>query len=155
MSAPAALDAQSLAALVSNVTETMCGIRFEPIVALDEAPSASWRVARLPIKGTRPLSVALACDGVGASVLGAALFSCEPDSLDPSMLDDSLCELLNMTAGQIKSALGLDQALGLPKMITGTDLATKLNTALREGTILRARGEVHLVLLITEGDEPE
>ena len=153
--AHAELDARSLAALVSNVTETMCGIRFEPVTALQADPGAGWRVARLPISGKRPLNVALCCDDAGSSVLGAALFSCAPDSLDGPMLDDSLCELLNMSAGQIKSALALDQALGLPRMVKGTDLPTKLTTALREGTILRARGEVNLVLWITEGDEPE
>ena len=153
--ATAGLDARSLAALVSNVTETMCGFRFEPVMALETDRSVGWRVARLPITGKRPLVVALCCDDAGSSALGAALFSCAPDSLDGSMLDDSLCELLNMTAGQIKSALALDQALGLPRMVRGTDLPTKLSTALREGTILRARGEVNLVLWITEGDEPE
>ena len=153
MSAPAALNPQSLAALVSNVTETMCGFSFEPVAALDAAPSADWRVARLPISGSRPLDVALCCDREGSSVLGAALFACDADSLDASMLDDSLCELLNMTAGQIKSALALDQALGLPKMVTGNDLPLKMSTALREGTILRARGAVNLILLITEGTE--
>lgn len=146
-------DARSLAALVSVVTETMCGITFEPVDKMEPPTDVEWRIARLPIPGQRPLHVALCSDKQGSSALSSALFSVEKDSLDPSMLDDSLCELLNMTAGQIKTVLSLDQALGLPRMIQGEDFALKLNAALRDGTVLRARGDVRLVLWITEGNE--
>jgi hypothetical protein len=35
------------------------------------------------------------------------------------MMDDSLCELVNMTAGLLKSAMSLNQALGLPRIFAG------------------------------------
>ena len=78
-----------------------------------------WRTAALSIPGRWPLSVALSSDAGGCAALGAALFACPPDQLDPSMIDDSLCELVNMTAGQIRLLMALDQALGLPRVGAG------------------------------------
>ena len=146
-------DPETLAAIVSNVTETMCGISFEPAPPEAATSALCWKIAGLPIKGARPLRVALSSDRAGCEALGSALFSCAPETLDASMLDDSLCELLNMAAGQIKGTLLLDQALGLPKILTGAELSQQTESVLRHGTVLRSRGTVSLLIWIAEDAE--
>lgn len=145
-------DAQTLASLVSNVTQTMCGITFEPAVSDLPDPSLCWKIALLPITGARPLQIALSSDQSGCAALGAALFSCAPEDLDGTMIDDSLRELLNMAAGQIKSALSLDQTLGLPQVVAEPELSQASARALHEGVVLRSRGDVSLLIWISEGD---
>ena len=154
MSTSALPDPPTLAAIVSNVTETMCGISFEPAPPEAATRALCWKIAWLPIKGERPIRVALSSDHAGCTALGSALFSCPPETLDGSMLDDSLCELLNMAAGQIKGTLLLDQTLGLPKILTGDELSEQTESVLRHGTVLQSRGTVHILIWISEGDQP-
>jgi hypothetical protein len=104
---------EKMAALVSGVTRTMCGLTFEPDQKSDGV-GLRWRTALLPIPGDRPLTVGISSDERGCSELGAAMFAIPRDQVDSSMMNDSLCELLNMTAGLLKSVMSLNQALGLP-----------------------------------------
>ena len=144
-------DPDMLATLVTNVTNTMCGISFE--ADRDHRPDIDgyWRLATLAIPGQRSLSVTLCSSRAGCQALGAALFSCPPESLDQSMLDDSLCELLNMAAGQIKGALGLDQALGLPKIANEPELSKRVARAVQEGVMLRSPENHGLLIWVSEG----
>ena len=144
-------DATTLAKLISNVTTTMCGIAFMPTAGTDRGRNLLWRIAALPIPGGRPIRVSLSSSREGCTALGAALFSMEPASLDDGMINDSLCELLNMAAGQIKSALALDQALGLPRIISGAELPAKTEAAMREGVVMRSGGDLGLLIWISEG----
>jgi hypothetical protein len=87
---------------------------------IDPAPAVvRWRTVALPIPGKRPITVALSSDHRGCAALAAAMLGMDEDDLDIAMIDDFLRELANMTAGQIKHDLSLDQALGLPRMIDG------------------------------------
>lgn len=107
-----------MANLVSGVTQTMLGFTFAP----DEAAGPNdlaWRTAVLPIAGERPITVGLSSNESGCSQLSAAMFACKLGDVDQTMMNDSLCELVNMTAGLLKSVLSLDQALGLPKILMG------------------------------------
>jgi hypothetical protein len=63
------------------------------------------------------------------------------------MMEDVLRELVNMTAGQIKRVLALDDALGLPKMTTETDVLKAVDSPQSSNTPLSAGG-VKLVLLV-------
>ncbi len=111
------LASDRLAHSVSRVTSTMLGRRFRVI---DPAtPVARWRTVALAIPGARPITVALSSDRRGCAALAAAMLGMDEDGLDAAMIDDFLRELVNMTAGQIKRELALDQALGLPRMIDG------------------------------------
>jgi len=143
-------DPGTLATLVSNVTQTMCGISFG-VAEPNQKAVACWRMAVLNVTGGSPWQVALFSDRDGCTALGAALFQCPPDSLDNSMLEDSLCELLNMAAGQIKSLLAADSALGLPKITSPSELTVKSQTAMREGVLLRSQEAVNLMILVSEG----
>jgi hypothetical protein len=111
---------ERLAALVTGVTETMLGIAFKP-AAFNDAGTLRWRTAVLPIPGPIPITVGLSSDEAGCVSLGAAMFSCSDKALTPGMVNDALCELVNMTAGLVKTAMNLDQSLGLPTILEPKD----------------------------------
>jgi hypothetical protein len=105
---------------VSRVTNTMLGLTFRVIVPT--TPVALWRTVALPIPGARPVTIALSSDRRGCAALAATMLGMDEDGLDVDMIDDFMRELLNMTAGQIKIELALDQALGLPRVHDGDAL---------------------------------
>ena len=109
-------DPDRLASAVSRVTSTMAGIRFCPAAPAASLPRC-WRGALLPIPGRRPLTIALFADRASCAALTAAMLSCAVNEVDLAMIDDALCELVNMTAGQIKNELAPSQALGLPRAL--------------------------------------
>ena len=114
------LPSDRLARSVSRVTTTMLGRTFRVITP---APSVElWRTAVLPIPGARPVTIALSSDRRGCAALASAMLGMDEDGLDVGMIDDFMRELLNMTAGQIKLELALDQALGLPRVLDGDAL---------------------------------
>jgi hypothetical protein len=135
-----------LAALVSSVTETMCGLSFAAAGA-PEGFTPQWRTAALAIGGAKPILVALSADQASCSAIGAAMFGCPADTIDSGMAEDVLRELVNMTAGQIKRVLMLDEALGLPRIMTETDLMKAVDPPQICNTPLSAGG-VKLVLSI-------
>jgi len=135
-----------LAALVSSVTETMCGLSFAPSGA-PQPLGNEWRTAALAIEGKKPIMVALSADQASCSAIGAAMFGCPADTIDAGMMEDVLRELVNMTAGQIKRVLALDDALGLPTMTTQHDLLKAVDPPQVSNTPLSAGG-VKLVLWI-------
>jgi hypothetical protein len=139
-----------LASLVSNVTKTMLGIAFEPDTAAESAPSGKWRTAVLPIPGERPVTVGLSSSLEGSLKLGAAMFRCPPEAVDASMADDSLRELVNMTAGLVKSSLALPQLLGLPRVFEDGATGSRPQAHNSQTVVLKAPG-LGLVLWVQEG----
>ncbi len=140
---------EKMASLVSGVTQTMLGLTFVPDVAKSH-DGLTWRTAVLPIAGEFPLTVGLSTDQTGCSALSAAMFACPREQVDQSMMNDALCELVNMTAGLLKSVMSLNQALGLPKILEGAH-APAVPKASPEVIVLKADGPVGLVLWIYEG----
>jgi hypothetical protein len=114
------LAADRLARSVTRVTATMLGLSFRVIEPT--TPVELWRTVALPIPGARPVSVALSSDRRGCAALAASMLGMAEDDLDVAMIDDFMRELLNMTAGQIKRELSLDQALGLPRVLDSETL---------------------------------
>jgi hypothetical protein len=114
------LPSDRLARSVSRVTTTMLGKTFR--VAVPVTQVAFWRTVALPIPGARPITVALSSDRRGCAALASAMLGMDEDELGVEMIDDFMRELLNMTAGQIKVELSLDQALGLPRVLDGEAL---------------------------------
>jgi hypothetical protein len=108
------LPAARIATSLSRVTSTMLGRTFE--VTTRAAPER-WRTAMLSIAGAKPLTVALSSDRSGCAALAAAMLMIDEDDLELEMIDDFMRELVNMTAGQIKCELALDQALGMPRCL--------------------------------------
>lgn len=142
--------ADVLASLVSNVTQTMLGIVFAPDVAAEPSGELQWKTALLPIPGARPITVGLSSDRSSCAALSSAMFSVEPDAVDAEMVDDSLRELLNMTAGLVKGALALDQPLGLPKVFGAADTPPMSPPPMGRSLVLRAEG-LGIVLWVCDG----
>ena len=108
------LQPERVASSVSRVTTRMLGLTFRP--AISTMPIERWRTVALAIPGKRPVTVAISSDRRGCAALASAMLGMAEDDLGVDMIDDFMRELVNMTAGQIKTELSLDQALGLPKI---------------------------------------
>jgi hypothetical protein len=143
------LPPEKLASMVSNVTEAMLGITFLPAEGPLIGVDLCWRTALLPIAGARPITVGLSSDQTGCRALCAAMFLCGHDDVDSAMIDDSLGELLNMTAGLVKKALVPDQSLGLPRIVKHPDPPPVVPPDHR-ALVLRAK-DLDLVLWVTDG----
>jgi hypothetical protein len=141
--------AERLAALVSNVTETMLGISFAPATTAQAHPSLNWRTAIMLVDGPRPVSVGLSSDEPGCAKLAAAMFGCKPEGVDVGMVNDALRELVNMTAGLLKTEMALDQALSLSQVVTDASVLASL-VELHPGLVLKAK-EIDLALWAYEG----
>jgi len=139
----------TLASVVSGVTETMLGLTFKPDDGAWRWEELVWRGAVLAIPGAQPVTVGLSSDEAGCGALAARMFQLEPADLGDDMLSDALCELVNMTAGLLKSNMKLEQALGLPRLVpAGQPPVPPPADANR--IVLRAEG-VGLVLWVYEG----
>lgn len=139
----------ALAAIVSGVTETMLGLTFRADLDGDAWMKLLWRVAVLPIAGALPITVGLSSDRPGCEALGARMFRIPREQVSDQMLSDSLRELVNMTAGLLKSHLQLEQPLGLPRLIPHDEPAFSRPSG-RSCTVLRA-DDLGLVLWVFEG----
>jgi hypothetical protein len=141
------LSDEQFARIVTNVTQPMLGMKFAVAPSREITTALCWRVAFLEI-GDRSMTVALSSDQRGCTALGAALFACAAEAVDSSIMNDSLAELVNMTAGQIKGAMMLDHALGLPRVQEGSE---RLNGTPGWRTVrLRAESSVELLVWITD-----
>lgn len=140
---------QVLAAIVSGVTETMLGLTFQPGPEGEPWSHLLWRAAVLPIPGAFPITVGLSSDRPGCAALGSRMFRVPLEQVSDEMLSDSLCELVNMTAGLLKSQLQLEQPLGLPRVTPESEPAFSRPSG-RSHTVLRAE-RLGLVLWIFEG----
>jgi hypothetical protein len=140
-----------LARMVSNVTTTLLGITFHPVLGTALPMDRAWKTALLPIPGKRPITVGLASDHDSCSALSAAMFSCPREQVDATMMDDSLRELVNMTAGLVKSALAPDQALGLPRIFPHSSLPARGSGPDSQSVLLKA-DHLRLLLWVVEGE---
>ena len=140
-----------VAQIVSHVTETMIGLTFKVSKGAKFHPALCARTALLPI-GKGELVVGLSSDDRGCAVIGAALFSCAVTSVDRTMMNDSLSELVNMAAGQIKVALRVDHALGLPSILETSEGPSGLSGHLRI-VHLSAKPGVDLLVWIIEASQ--
>jgi len=141
---------QTMATVVSGVTEAMLGLTFKAEDQGQPWMELVWRAAVLPIPGARPLTVGLSSDEPGCTALSAKMFQIPPGELSDDMLSDALCELVNMTAGLLKSNLKLEQALGLPRIVPSGQPPVPLPPPSTNSVVLRAE-TVGLVLWVFEG----
>lgn len=140
------LDEKKLVSLVSDVTSAICGIRFIPC---DVVKGDAWIAACLPIKGGTPITVALSSDESCSRAMAAGMLQMDPLALDRLLIEDTLREILNMVAGQVKNALNLDQALGLPTIVAPAELNHRLAAGSRR--IGLASGSLALMLALAPG----
>ena len=108
-----------MARLVSQVTEPMLGLGFTSVNEPPGGVGPGWKTAVATIDGSRPLTVAVSADRASGRALAARIFRIAPERVDDADVDDGLCELANVAAGLLKSALREDHALGLPAIRDG------------------------------------
>jgi hypothetical protein len=137
-----------LAGLVSKVMTTSCGIKFLPFKEGVSAP-VPWRAASLPINGGRPVAVGLTSDERGCFALASGLLQMSPSDLDNGMVEDSLRELVNMLAGQVKRAMSLDLALGLPEIVPPADVARRIDGGPQSKAVVVSSGSFQLMCWVT------
>ena len=119
-----ATETLEMARLVSQVTEPMLGIKVEEAAEPYNSVTQEWRTASMPIDGPCPLTVAVAADQDCCRTLDANMFSTPESDVDQGMIEDALSEIVNMTAGLLKSAMSIDQALGLSEIRNEVLLST-------------------------------
>jgi hypothetical protein len=141
---------ESLAVLVSKVTETMCATSFQPEEPAARGDSLCGKMVMLPIEGPRDIRLVLAYDNRGATALATRMFGVPAGSVTGDLLDDAIRELLNMIGGQISTALSLDQTLGLPRPTNLAEMAQSGDTSAEDAVLLRSSGNVDLRLWILE-----
>ena len=137
-----------LAGLALKVMAASCGMRFLPFKDGLKAP-VPWRAASLPINGGAPLSVGITSDEPGCFALASGLLQMPPSDLDAGMVEDSLRELLNMLAGQVKRAMSLDLALGLPQIVPPADVAMRIGGGHSKSVVVTA-GSFQLMVWVTD-----
>ena len=147
-------DPETLAALVSNVTRTMCGVSFVPGDAMGRGESICRRMAMIPLQGDPNVTVVVASDAQGSRALGAAFFGRSPSAITPQMAEDAIAELLNMVAAQISTALGGAHKLGLPATTTLPEIAAAGGLRLNDAALLHSEGAIDLGLWILESPSP-
>jgi len=140
-----------MAEVVSGVTETMLGLRFKPDQGGRPWSELVWRAAVLPIPGARPLTVGLSSDEPGCTALGAKMFQIAPAEVSEDLLNDALCELVNMTAGLLKSHMQLEQALGLPRIVASGQAPVPAPPPTDGNSVVLRAEKVGLVLWVFEG----
>ncbi len=143
--------AEKMAEVVSGVTETMLGLRFKPDMGGRPWSELVWRAAVLPIPGARPLTVGLSSDKPGCTALGAKMFQIGTDEVSEDLLNDALCELVNMTAGLLKSHMQLEQALGLPRIVSSGQAPVPAPPPTDANSVVLRAEKVGLVLWVFEG----
>ena len=143
-------DLESLAALVSNVTRTMCGVTFVPGDAMARGESICRQMVKIPLRGDPNITIVVASDAQGSRALGAAFFGRSQSDVTPQMISDAIAELLNMVAAQISTALGGTHTLGLPARTTLTEIATGGGLRLADAALLHSEGAIDLGLWVIE-----
>ena len=83
--------------------------------------------AVLPIAGPHGIIVAISSNDEGCAYLTSKMYALDVSEIDVEMIADTFSELANMTAGQVKSVLGIDYALGLPKVLDDQALPQQMD----------------------------
>ncbi len=136
--------ADTLTKLVNSVTTTMIKVKFSQTDPA--AAKAGFRRAVLVIPGSQPVSVELSCDEESGHKLVHKFFGVDSIHDKRDLLDDALSELANITAGQVKRAMSIDQALGLPQVFDGGTTAPPSGNRV---TLRADIDDIHLDVQIT------
>lgn len=104
--------------------------------------------AVVTVPGPVPITIALSSSDHGVRALTCALITAEPPDVDASMLGDTMGELANMLAGQIKAVLNLHQSLSLPKILGRGELAWSLDSDSWQHIPVKT-GDTHVLLSIS------
>lgn len=140
-------DHHGLTDLFNNVTTSMLGMDCLVANDLPADPNGYHSTAVLPIAGAGGFTLAVSSDLQGCTVLSAAMFAVDATEVDAEMIHDTMAELANMAAGQLKGRLSLGNSLGLPVNLTGSDFAASTANNGSEWTHFPMRAGKAMVLL--------
>ena len=98
-------DHHGLTDLFNNVTTSMLCMDCTVANDLPADPKEYHSTAVLPIPGDGGFTLAVSSDLQGCTVLSAAMFAVDATEVDPEMINDTMAELANMAAGQLKGRL--------------------------------------------------
>lgn len=112
---------EALAMCVDETTQAMYGVPMayagecpnELPTATDKAPTVI-----VPLIGAPLYIITAHAKHDGGKALASAMFSCPEQETDADMVEDSLRELCNIIAGQVKSLVAPEHEIGLPSRFT-------------------------------------
>jgi chemotaxis protein CheX len=107
---------------------------------------------RVGIEGAWTGDVVLRCGVALARRIAGAMFATPPHEVRVDQIQDSVSELVNMIAGNVKSLLPEPCVLGLPHVRAGCDSATYvLRGPITAATRFESDGEPIQVLVVEDG----
>jgi hypothetical protein len=113
---------ETLANVVDETSQAMFGV---PVMyagdcdnGLPTSTSPTEPTVIVPLIGNPLYIITAHADQHGGPSLASAMFSCELNDTSPEMVEDSLRELCNIVAGQVKSLMAPDHEIGLPSRLT-------------------------------------
>ncbi len=118
-------DHYGLTDLFNNVTTSMLAMDCTVANDLPGDPKEYHSTAILPIAGDGGFTLAVSSDLQGCTILSAAMFAVDATEVDSEMINDTMAELANMAAGQLKGRLSLGNSLGLPVNIGSKEYAER------------------------------
>jgi len=117
---------EMLARLVNTANEMLYGasVTFGGGCSFGLPDLGEGHTAFVPLIGSPTYVVAATAVGEGGYELAGMMFDCSPSTVDDQMVQDSLSELVNILAGQLKAFIAPTHSLGLPsKLIDSATLA--------------------------------
>jgi len=115
---------ETLASVVDETTQAMYGVPVSYAGDCDNGlPVADPRspTVIVPLIGNPLYIITAHADQSGGPSLAGAMFSCPPGEANEEMVEDSLRELCNIIAGQVKSLVAPEHEIGLPSRLTDSD----------------------------------
>jgi chemotaxis protein CheX len=124
---------QSIHGIVSTVWGSVLGLRVEPEESAaafshhdGDAPAAHTYAGVVQISGAWDGAITVQCSARAARQAAQIMFGLTDEDVSLSDLQDTLGELTNMTAGNIKALLPETCYLGLPVVVEGADYRFRL-----------------------------
>jgi hypothetical protein len=113
-------NAQAIARLANTATQMLYGvpIEFGGTCQADFPDAAGGHAAVVPLIGAPTYVIWAKAIADGGYALASVMFDCKPEAVDEGMVDDSLRELVNILAGQLKGLIAPWHQLGLPSRLT-------------------------------------
>jgi hypothetical protein len=111
---------ETLANVVDETSQAMYGLAITFAGECERGlPGANQNATVIvPLIGAPLYIITARADDNGGSALASAMYSCEAQDTNPEMVEDSLRELCNIIAGQIKSLIAQEHEIGLPSRLT-------------------------------------
>ena len=113
------------------ITENVWGA----VLALAVAPApptaategdADWLIGGVDIRGEWNGTILVHCPTALAQRVAGIMFDVDPAAATPGQVEDAVCQVTNMTGGNVKSLLPEPCHLDLPRMLRGDERARLL-----------------------------